>query len=78
MGMTLDQIETEALTLPEESRAKLVETLLLSFEKVNRGDDEVAQVWAEEAERRDEEMERSGEQGLSAEEVFRRLGSQAK
>jgi len=78
MGMTLDQIETEALTLPEESRAKLVGTLLLSFEKVSQGDDEVAQVWAKEAERRDEEMKRSGEQGVSAEDVFRRLGSRAK
>ncbi len=78
MGMTLDQIATEALTLPEELRAKLVGTLLLSFANTGQEDREVTQVWAEEAERRDDEMERSGEQGVPAEEVFRRLGSQAK
>jgi len=47
--------------------------LLLSF-KASRGGDEVAQVWLEEAERRDEAMERSGDQGIAAEDVFRRLG----
>jgi len=78
MGMTLDQIEAEALTLPEESRAKLIGMLLLSFENASQGDDEVAHVWAEEAERRDEEMERSGEQGVAAEVVFHRLGSRLK
>jgi hypothetical protein len=72
MGMSLDQIEAAALALPEESRAQLVGALLLSFEKANQGDDEVAQVWADEAERRDAEMERSGDQGIPAEEVFRR------
>jgi len=76
--MTLDQIATEALTLPEELRAKLVGTLLLSFANASQGDDEVVQVWAEEAERRDDEMEHSGEQGVSAEDLFRRLGSRAK
>jgi hypothetical protein len=78
MGMTLDQIEAEALALPEELRAKLVGMLLLSFEKANQSDDEVAQAWAEEAERRDEEMERGDQQGVPAEEVFDRLGSRLK
>jgi len=74
MGMSLDQIEAAALALPEESRAQLVGALLLSFEKASRGGDEVAQVWLEEAERRDEAMERSGDQGIPADDVFRRLG----
>ena len=78
MGMTLDQIEAEALTLPEESRAKLVGMLLLSFEKASQGDDKVAQTWAEEAERHDKEMERAGKQGVPANDVFHRLGSRLK
>ena len=78
MGMSLDQIEAAALALPEESRAQLVGALLLSFEKANQGDDEVTQVWLEEAQRRDEAMERSGDQGIAAEDVFRRLGPSLK
>jgi len=78
MGMSLDQFEAAALALPEESRAQLVGALLLSLEKANRGGDEVAHIWQEEAERRDEAMERSGNPGIPAEEVFRRLGPRLK
>jgi hypothetical protein len=78
MGMTLSQIEAEALTLPEEARAQLLGALLLSFENANPGDPEVAEAWAEEAGHRDEAMERGDEPGVPADEVFRRLGSHLK
>lgn len=74
MSWTLDQIEAEALKLPEESRAKLVERLLLSFDEAEM-DREVEQSWLEEAERRDREMTESGDPGIPAAEVFRRLRS---
>jgi putative addiction module component (TIGR02574 family) len=74
MAWTLDEIETEVLRLPEEARARLVESLLFSFEETAQ-DNEIAQVWAEEAARRDQAMESGEELGIPAEEVFKRLRS---
>jgi putative addiction module component (TIGR02574 family) len=74
MGWTLHEIETEVLRLPEEDRARLVESLLLSFEETAQ-EEEVARVWAEEAARRDQAMESGEEPGIPADEVFRRLRS---
>lgn len=74
MSWTVDEIETEVLRLPEEDRARLVESLLFSFEEPSR-DDEIARAWAEEAERRDQAMDRGEEPGIPAEEVFRNLRS---
>lgn len=78
MAMTLEQIETEALALSEESRARLLERLLLSFDETVQGDDTVARAWVEEAERRDQEMNIDGESGIAAEEMFERLRSSLK
>jgi putative addiction module component (TIGR02574 family) len=72
MRRTVDEIEAEALSLPEDERARLFERLLLSFEEA-APDDEIAQAWAEDAARRDEAMERGEEPGIPAEEVFRKL-----
>jgi hypothetical protein len=73
MKPTLDEIQAAALELPEESRAELMEVLLLSFEDAeDRG---IINAWAEEAERRDEEMTRTGDPGIPADEVFERLRS---
>jgi hypothetical protein len=36
---------------------------------------EIAMTWAREAERRNQEMDESGDEGIPAEEVFRRLRS---
>jgi putative addiction module component (TIGR02574 family) len=74
MSRTLDQIEDEVLSLPEESRAKLMERLLLSFSETEDSD-EIAQAWLDEAERRSREMKSSGDPGIPAEEVFRELRS---
>jgi putative addiction module component (TIGR02574 family) len=73
--MTWDQIETEALKLPQDARVRLFESLLRSFQGAPIQDDGIAQAWAEEAERRDRSMESGEETGIPAEEVFRRLRS---
>lgn len=71
--MSFDEIEAEALRLPEPDRARLFSSLLQSFGESPQ-DVEVAQVWAEEAVRRDQAMEREGEEsGISADEVFKEL-----
>src|SRR5262245_618746 len=72
MALTLDEIEAEALKLPEEDRAQLFSSLLLSFEESSR-DAEIDQAWAEEAARRDQAMESGEEPGIPADEVFRKL-----
>jgi hypothetical protein len=48
-NLTLDEIEDEALRLPAESRAELVESLLASF---GGPDPDVQREWLDEAERR--------------------------
>jgi hypothetical protein len=77
MNPSLDEIEAAALKLPEESRAELMGRLLLSFESTE-DDPALVQVWAEEAERRDEEMLRTGDPGIPADQVFARLRSSLK
>jgi putative addiction module component (TIGR02574 family) len=73
MARALEQLEAEALELPDEARAHLVQRLLRSFEEPSRLDAAVAREWAEEAERRDRAMDRDEEAGIPAEEVFRRI-----
>ncbi len=75
MSLNLDQIEAEALKLPETSRAELLERLMMSFQQSPHWDDQVACLWAEEAERRDRAMSEAGDEGVAAEEVFRQLRS---
>ena len=76
MTRTLDQLEDEVLHLPEESRARLMERLLSSFQQEPGSDEEhLAQEWVEEAERRDREMSSSSEDGLPAQEVLSKLRS---
>jgi putative addiction module component (TIGR02574 family) len=76
MSRTLEQIEDEVLQLPEAARARLVESLLSSFQE-QPGSDEAAigRAWVEEAERRDDEMSSGKEEGLPAQEVFSKLRS---
>lgn len=75
MSLSVDEIEAEALKLPEGSRAELLERLMLSFQRSLDWDDPIARTWAEEAERRDQEMTATGDEGVPAEEVFRQLRS---
>jgi putative addiction module component (TIGR02574 family) len=76
MSLSLDQIETEILSLPEDDRARLFGSLLRSFqEQAPDHEDRIAQIWAEEAERRDQAMDSGEEPGIPSEEVFQRLRS---
>jgi hypothetical protein len=76
MSRTLEQIEDEVLRLPEESRVRLMEHLLLSFQEQAGSEEEgIARTWVEEAERRDDEMSSGREAGLPAQEVISKLRS---
>ena len=67
--MSIDELEAEALKLAPAARARLAEKLLESLETLS--DAENARLWAEEAQRRDEALDRSGSSGHAAEGVFR-------
>jgi putative addiction module component (TIGR02574 family) len=75
MSLSIDEIEAEVLKLPEEARTELIERLMTGFQKTQGWDDQIARTWAEEAERRSREMTETGDEGVPAEEVFRRLRS---
>ncbi|HEX5889541.1 MAG TPA: addiction module protein [Pyrinomonadaceae bacterium] len=68
---TYEEIETAALALPPDARAMLAEHLLesLSAEEQQRIDD----MWAEEAERRDNEIEDGIVAAVPGDEVMNRL-----
>ena len=71
MTMTVEQIESEALKLPEQARADLLGRLMHSLTDV--ADRDVAEACAQEAVRRDDEMESGSVAGVSATEVFEEL-----
>ncbi|WP_375477501.1 hypothetical protein [uncultured Nostoc sp.] len=53
--MTLENLEAEVLALPKDSQAALLARLLEHLGKSGEIDREVASIWAEEAELRDQE-----------------------
>lgn len=63
------QIEKAALSLDARSRASLAEKLLRSLDDLRA--DESDALWAEEAERRDAEMDRNEGAGRLAEDVLK-------
>jgi hypothetical protein len=67
--MTLEDIAAEALKLNADARAKLAGKLLRSLETLS--DAEIEHLWAEEALRRNEEMEKGAATGRAAEDVIR-------
>jgi hypothetical protein len=68
--MSIDEIKTEALKLSPASRASLARDLLASLETQSAG--EIEQLWAEEAIRRDEEIDRGAARLQPAADVFAR------
>ena len=78
MPMTVEQIEAEVLKLPEQARAELLGRLMRSLADTAVMDPDVAEAWAQEAVRRDEEMESGSVAGIPAEEVFAELRSKGK
>lgn len=67
--MDLEELETEALKLSPDLRARLAEKLLQSLEALSDAENE--RLWAEEALRRHDEVERGAAVARSAEDVFR-------
>jgi len=67
--MTIEQVENEALKLKPEARAELAEKLLRSLEDLS--DEEIERLWAEEALRRDAELDAGTASMRDAEDVFR-------
>jgi len=53
--MTTEQVENEALKLKPQARAELAEKLLKSLEDLS--DEEIERLWAEEAVRRNAELD---------------------
>jgi putative addiction module component len=67
--MTIEQVESEALKLEPQARAKLAEKLLRSLDELS--DEDIEQLWAEEAVRRDAEIDSGQASVRAAEDVFR-------
>ena len=67
--MTTEQVENEALKLKPEARAELAEKLLKSLEDLS--DEEIERLWAEEAVRRDAELDAGTASMRDAEDVFK-------
>jgi hypothetical protein len=67
--VNLQQLEAEALKLDVPDRAKLAETLLQSLDALT--DDQLERLWAEEAQRRDDEIDAGEVDMRAAEDVFR-------
>ena len=68
-SMSLDKLEAEALKLEPKARARLAGRLLESLEHLS--DEENARLWAEEAERREADMETHPGSSTSAKEALR-------
>jgi len=68
--MKLNQIEAEALNLSGEERAELAQKLLLSLDTPS--EEEIAEDWVMEAQRRARELDEGVVQPVPAEEVRRK------
>lgn len=67
--MDIEDVEAEALKFDPKARGRLAGKLLESLEDLS--EEENARVWAEEARRRDVEMDENSDAGCPADEVFR-------
>jgi hypothetical protein len=67
--MNLEELEAEVLKLNPHARAQLAAKLLQSLEALSDAENE--RLWAEEALRRDEELETGAAIPRAAEDVFR-------
>ncbi len=68
--MNLQKIQDEALHLPKEERAQLVQRLVLSLESPSK--EELRSDWLLEARRRAEELDSGSVQPVSGEDVMRK------
>lgn len=63
VAKTMEELEGEVLSLPDDARARLAQKLLASLDD----EDDVESAWYDEAERRIAEYEASGEEPMSIE-----------
>lgn len=74
--MRIEDVEAEALKLDPKARARLAGKLLESLEELSEGEN--ARLWAEEAQRRDAEMDANPNAECPADEVFREARAKLK
>jgi hypothetical protein len=74
--MTVDELKAQALGLDPEARAGLVRELLTSLDGLS--EDEVEQLWIDEAIRRDEELDSGAAHACPAGEVLNRARARRK
>lgn len=73
MSMSLEELETAALQLPSDVRARFAERLLASLDDEADDPDQVEREWEEELRRRIARLEADPTSGVPADEVFARL-----
>ena len=73
MAHSLDEIEDDALQLPEQDRARLAVRLLASLEEAAESPEEIEKLWLKEAELRFQELRDGVVPGIPAREVFSQL-----
>ena len=71
LDMTINEVEAAALSLDLSGRAALAEKLLRSLEDLSQ--EEIEQLWADEALRRDQELDAGTAKARDGEEVLREL-----
>jgi hypothetical protein len=74
--MSIEEIEAEALKLDPKSRARLAEKLLESLEHLSEEENE--RLWAEEALRRDADLDAKGNRGKSSADALREARAKLK
>ena len=67
--MKLDNLESQALKLTPKKRARLARKLLLSLDSLSEA--EIEQLWAQEAVRREAEIDSGSAKLIPAEKAFR-------
>ncbi len=74
MPISVEQIESEALLLPEEERANLAKSLITSLDEPNEfTEEEVERAWEEEIQLRIDLFEAGEIEAIPASEVFREM-----
>ena len=71
--MTRPELESEVLSLDPRDKARLTHLLVVSLEGL--APEQVTELWVEEAERRDSELESGSVTGIPGPEVFARIRS---